>query len=189
MAAHSSSLVAEGGVPSSIRVTNSEWGPCGSADQIGDRRNFITRDPYSGQPRIWGSSNILIENNVFQDMLRERSGDHWECMSGDSNTDVTFRGNRFYNCEQYGIALPGKHSGNLDLREQLVRIRDAFHAQVRPVGLLGERVMRYNAFGPGQALNNEEGGSANGHVTVIGNIPVDVVLLPVVDISGDHDSW
>lgn len=160
-----------GNNPSNITVKNSDWGPCGSQGQNGDCRNFYIGDGKSGQPRIWSTSNVLIANNVFHDMTREASGDHFECAwIGDGNNNVTFRGNHFYNCEQYGIALPGNMQGDWYFENNWFGYATHSMLKFGPLPPAGNVYIRFNSFGPGQALNNEEGGSANGHVFVVGNI-------------------
>jgi hypothetical protein len=91
-----------------IKVINSDWGPCGAEEIIGDCRNYYPGDGKSGQVRIISGTNLLFQNNVFHDMIMEPPfTNHFECifMNAGGLKNVTFRGNRFYNCQTNAIAL------------------------------------------------------------------------------------
>ena len=95
---------------SNVTIRNSDWGPCtpsGSFDGgPADCRNYYPFDPRSGQPRISAPTmNVLLENNAFHDMVADHAGAHWECLWVGGGRDVTFRGNRFDNCETNAVAL------------------------------------------------------------------------------------
>ena len=95
---------------SNVTIRNSDWGPCTPSGSFNggpaDCRNYYPFDPRSGQPRISAPTrNVLLENNAFHDMVADHAGAHWECLWVGGGRDVTFRGNRFDNCETNAVAL------------------------------------------------------------------------------------
>jgi Recombinase/Protein of unknown function (DUF1565) len=172
-----------------IRVINSDWGPCGAEAIIGDCRNYYPGDGRSGQVRIISGTNLLFENNVFHDMIMEPPfTNHFECifMNAGGLTNVTFRGNRFYNCQTNAIAL-GNGGSPANVAGTWLFENNWFGSC--PGGTAGGNgpyclnfthtpfdakvIVRFNSFAPGEYFGcesacNTEGG--RGTITAIGNI-------------------
>jgi hypothetical protein len=169
-----------------IKIINSDWGPCGSRAIVGDCRNYYPGDGHSGQVRIIEGTNLLFENNTFHDMYQERPGDHWECifMNSGGLTNVTFRGNRFYNCQTNAIALanggnPANVAGTWLIENNWFGscpggTRNGggpYCLNVTSLPVAAKIIVRFNSFAPGEYLGCESGcGDPQGRLRVVGNI-------------------
>lgn len=101
-----------------ITVRNSDFGPCNSPSGPAPHCSRVMIRNCSGTSTSCGlvtgpNSNILFENNTIHDYVCSNCGnpDHWECVFFDGGQNVTFRSNRFYNCELYDIAM-GENPGS-----------------------------------------------------------------------------
>jgi len=86
-----------------IKISNSDFGPCYSSGEP-------SCDSFFRQIVIANagtSQNITLEGNTIHDFRLTGAGDHFECIRMDGVTNLTFRGNRFFNCELYGTTSTG----------------------------------------------------------------------------------
>lgn len=173
-----------------ITVKNSDWGPCTPSGSFqgkpADCRNYFPGNGRSGQVRIISGTNLLFENNVFHDMIIDLEGAHWECifMDSDGLTNVTFRGNRFYNCETNAIAF-GSGGDPTNVAGTWLIENNWFGSC--PGGTAGGNgpyclnfthtpfdakvIVRFNSFAPGEYFGCESScGDPQGRLRVVGNI-------------------
>jgi len=170
-----------------ITVKNSDWGPCGAQAIIGDCRNYYPGDGYSGQVRIVSGTNLRFENNVFHDFVMEPPfTNHWECVAMDSGglRNVTFRGNRFSNCQTNAIALgnggnPAKVAGKWVIENNWFGSCPGGTASGNGPYCLNFThtpfdaiiTVRFNSFAPAEYFGCESGcGDPQGRLRVVGNI-------------------
>lgn len=101
-----------------VRVTGSDWGPCGSRGSVGECSHSGADDCdgsfFCDTGRTFIDDNfgfmangIYIEDNKIHDFLIENGADHWECLFNGGANNLEVRRNWFYNCETSGIANPG----------------------------------------------------------------------------------
>lgn len=159
--------------PNNVLIENSDWGPCGSRGDNDDCSGFWSNGTASqNQPRVWNSQNVTLRNNVFHDFTQENGADHFECnWIGEDSTNVSFIGNTYYNCVQYGIALPDTMAGTWIFDNNFFGL--CTHSCLKfggPGPPAATIYIRGNTFGPGQTLNNEGTGSAASTAFVYGNI-------------------
>jgi hypothetical protein len=124
---------------------------------------------------------------VIHDYLINRMGDHFECVFATSGTNVTWRYNRFFNCDTYDLRLVRESSGDA-FRNWLVENNWFGHSggiasqggnprrsAIVIAGGTSEILIRFNSFAPpsggtlGQSVVNE-GGQSNAGTRIIGNI-------------------
>ena len=173
-----------------VTVKNSDWGPCTPSGRFqgnpADCRNYFTGDGRSGQVRIISGTNLLFENNVFHDMIIDLQGAHWECifMNSVGLTNVTFRGNRFYNCQTNAIAL-GNSGDSANVAGTWLIENNWFGScpggtaggngpyclNLTSLPVAAKIIVRFNSFTPGEYLGCESGcGDPQGRLRVVGNI-------------------
>lgn len=112
-----------------VRITGSDWGPCGSRSIIGEcsHSGDDSCNPVGGESALEFCSTgrtfiddnfghmtdgIYIEDNIIHDFLIEpeippQDPDHWECLFNGGANNLEVRRNWFYNCETNAIANPG----------------------------------------------------------------------------------
>ena len=160
-------------------VRNSDWGPC---DAPGGPCYGISGF-YEGQNRIaechgcaTTTNNILIENNVVHDYtISPRSGAHSECFWINGGGNVTFRGNRIYNCTTTAWSI-GEHSRQLLTGTWVIegnwigKTHNASSLNLTQYPYTGRMIVRNNSFGPNSTLGTEEGGTDTGTMSAYRNI-------------------
>jgi chitodextrinase len=166
-----------------ITVSGSDWGPCPSPSHGSSANQCLG---YSGpqQTRIAPQSaasdtaDILIQGNVFHDHPAV-SPDHWECIYTTGGTNVTIRGNRFYNCQNSAsVFLDGEavHSllgGTWIVENNWFGFQGASSLGIGSNALPflnGQLIARFNSFAAGESVHSHGDEDANGTVTVVGNI-------------------
>ena len=179
-----------GGGGTNITVKNSDWGPCTPSGRFqgepADCRNYFPGDGRSGQVRIIGGTNLLFENNDFHDMVIDLPGAHWECifMNADGLRNVTFRGNRFSNCQTNAIALGNNRNPNNVAGTWLIENNwfgscpggtaggnGPYCLNLTSLPVAAKIIVRFNSFAPGEYLGCEAGcGDPQGRLNVDGNI-------------------
>jgi hypothetical protein len=161
---------ATGNDANNITIKNSDWGPCGSQGIIGPcGRGMIHMSP----PHY--ASNITIENNTFHDFPIEAAGDHWECVWVEGASNVTFRGNKFWNCITNAIALPATAMyGNWYFENNWFGkaggVNYALKFGTNSTAPAGNIYVHFNSFAPGWMVGDEGIGNGHGKISVIGNI-------------------
>ena len=162
-----------------VTVRNSDWGPC---DAPGGPCYGISGF-YEGQNRIaechgcaTTTNNILIENNVVHDYtISPRSGAHSECFWINGGGNVTFRGNRIYNCTTTAWSI-GEHSRQLLTGTWVIegnwigKTHNASSLNLTQYPYTGRMIVRSNSFGPNSTLGTEEGGTDTGTISAYRNI-------------------
>jgi PA14 domain len=159
-----------------VTVRDSDFGPCNSSPPSFCSRAFVN-DDRGNDPTA--TRNVLIERNVFHDFRINVSGDHWECMFTTGGTNVTIRGNHFYNCETYAIATgarPYSDYENWVIENNWFGRTCCFGTSDRSSSIVmggsvpvSDMLIRFNSFAPGQAVVTE-GGTVGPNVRVLGNI-------------------
>jgi hypothetical protein len=171
-----------------IKIVNSDWGPCTPSGSFqgrpADCRNYYPGDPSTGQPRLSGVRGLVLQNNDFHDMIIDVRGAHWECLWIAAGTDVTFRGNRFYNCQTNAIAL-GDYGNDANISGTWLFENNWFGScpggtatgngpyclNVTSLPMAAKITIRFNSFAPGEYLGCEGGcGDPHGRLRVVGNI-------------------
>ena len=172
-----------------VTVRNSDLGPCNSSPPGFCSRIFIN-DGRGVEPTA--TRNVLFENNVIHDFRINASGDHWECIFSTGGTNVTIRGNHFYNCDTYAIATGARSwsvydnwviENNWFGRTCCFGTSDRSSAIVMggPVPV-ASMLIRFNSFGPGQSVVTE-GGTVGPNVRVLGNILGAKTCVPGISYS------
>jgi hypothetical protein len=159
-----------------VTVKNSDLGPCPSSGPGTCSRIFVLDASKAGEPP---TTNVLFEGNTIHDFtITPGSGDHWECVFAAGGTNVTFRGNKFWNCETNAMAIgPGGCACGTYLNWV---IDNNWFGRTCCFGTSNRNtavnitsnilvLVRFNSFADGQTYVNE-GGSSTPNVRVIGNI-------------------
>jgi hypothetical protein len=167
-----------------ITVSGSDWGPCPSPSHGSSANQCLG---YSGpqQTRIAPQSaasdtaDILIQGNVFHDHPAV-SPDHWECIYTTGGTNVTIRGNHFYNCENTAsVWLDDSTKSHLAGTWLFEMNRFGQRRSPSAIGLAqlpferGRLLVRMNTFAPGQGVRYHDGvsrGADSASVHVVANI-------------------
>jgi chitodextrinase len=159
-----------------VTVRDSDFGPCNSSPPGQCERVFILDGRGAGESP---TTDILFENNRIHDFVISAPGDHHECMFTTGGTNVTIRGNRFWNCHTYAIATGGRSYSDYDnwiIENNWFGRTCCFGTSDRGSAIVmggpvpvSDTLIRFNSFGPGQAVVTE-GASVGGNVRVLGNI-------------------
>jgi Recombinase len=96
--------------PHDVQILNSDWGPCPSSGSSGcaNVQSFIETNDSEKQR----TANVVVRGNRFHDFDIIVDGDHFECLFVTGGTNVTIEGNRFDNCETYGLLLAPRDWAN-----------------------------------------------------------------------------
>lgn len=168
------------GAGNHITVRDSDWGPCyantTSACQNGGGGGtyvqIVIADYIDGS-----TSDITLEGNTIHDFTYSDPA-HFECIRTDGVHNLTLRGNFFHNCSLYGLTFRldgatliennwfastcfGGTNPQCGRGSSIVNLGDS----------TGTVIIRFNSFGPGEAIADE--GSPTGNTQnrfVIGNI-------------------
>jgi chitodextrinase len=172
-----------------VTVRESDFGPCNSSPPGFCSRAFVN-DDRGNDPTA--TRNVLLERNVFHDFRINVSGDHWECMFTTGGTNVTIRGNHFYNCETYAIATgarPYSDYENWMIENNWFGRTCCFGTSDRSSSIVmggsvpvSDMLIRFNSFAPGQAVVTE-GGTVGANVRVLGNILGAKTCVPGISYS------
>jgi chitodextrinase len=158
-----------------VTVRNSDFGPCNSSPPGSCARVMILDDNRDPTP----TQNILLENNTIHDFVISAAGDHWECIFATGGTNVTIRGNHFYNCETYAIATGARDYSSYEnwlIENNWFGRTCCFGTSDRGSAIVmggpvpvKDTLIRFNSFGPGQSVVTE-GGTVGPNVRAVGNI-------------------
>ena len=168
-----------------LTVQNSDFGPCDTLGQPfngqpADCRSNLGGGTGEGKNKICcGPPNhVLIENNVFHDYIYHGGGPHFECWWIAGGANVTFDGNKFYNCQTNGVSLgdqgnDANTSGTWYFQNNWCS--NSLNQGCFKFGQLpyaATMVFRFNSFAAGRTITNEEPTNiANpNEIYVIGNV-------------------
>jgi hypothetical protein len=170
-----------------VTVRNSDFGPCnspaGPAPQC--ERFFIldaSKDTNGGDSCGCVTHDILIDHNTIHD-YEITNPDHWEALFATGGTNVTIRGNKFYDNEIYHISIGENAYGNFNgwtiENNWFGRVCNSCesgtlrNSAVKFGGreTIDNILVRYNSFTPGAAIVNEDAGNVTlNNVRSVGNI-------------------
>ena len=182
------SIGISGSSTNGVTVQNSDFGPCDTYGnpfngQAADCRSSQLDGPGEGKNKICcggpsGPSNILIKNNVFHDYIYHGGGPHFECWWIAGGHNVTFEGNKFFNCQTNGVSLgdfgnDSNTSGTWIFRNNWCS--NSLNQACFKFGQLpyaATMIFRFNSFTPGKTIGDEEPwtGGALGRVIISRNI-------------------
>lgn len=159
-----------------VTVKNSDWGPCNSSGDTNCETFFSRQIVIENSD---ATSDIVIENNRIHDFLLTGANDHFECIRTDGGTNVTVRGNRFWNCEIYAMTITNPAGswviennffGRTSCCATTPPQADRSSSIVLGDATSGARVaIRNNNFGVNQTVVSE-GATGFGSVSIVGNI-------------------
>ena len=178
------SIAVSGTGTSDITIQNSDWGPCdtyGNAfnGQPADCRSDNLSTPGEGKNKICcRASNIVIENNTFHDYIYHGGGPHFECWWIAGGTNITFDGNKFYNCQTNGVSLgdmgnDANTAGTWYFQNNWCS--NSLNQGCFKFGQLpyaATMIFRFNSFAAGRTITNEEPTNiANpNEIYIVGNV-------------------
>jgi chitodextrinase len=183
-----------------IRVLGGDFGPCDSSGPSACReRMWITSD---NRVAHGVTRNVLIEGATIHDYSITGAGDHWECMYTTGGENVVLRGNKFYNCAIYAIAVGPRDWSKYDpwliennwfgLACNTPNNQPAVGCgTARPSAIMlggtsfeagGDIVIRYNSFADVSTVNTEGNQGLSSKIKILGNIlgSIDGACLPNV---------
>jgi len=165
-------------------IENSDWGPCDGAHADPARTgestlcngdNFPDSVGAEGKNKINdGANNSVLRHNVIHDFTRSNSAVHFECIWSNGGRSVTVEGNSFYDCNTNALSMGnGGQTFSASPPAQGTWIfQNNICANIENTGCLKfgqlsynaagsfHMIIRFNSFGPGVAVTNEEHGSA-----------------------------
>ena len=152
-----------------VTVQNSDFGPC---DTYG---NPVNGEPASCRSNLSGGlgegknkiccgppNHILIENNVFHDYIYHGGGPHFECWWIAGGNNVTFDGNKFYNCQTNGVSLGDQGNDANTSGTWIFRNNWCSNSLNQACFKFGQlpyaatMIFRFNSFAPGKTIGDEE---------------------------------
>jgi hypothetical protein len=175
-----------------VTVRRSDFGPCNSSPPGQCSRVFILdARGISGETP---TKNVLFEDNAVHDFVINSAGDHWECMFTNGGTNVTIRGNRFWNCYTYAIATGGRSNSDYDnwiIENNWFGRTCCFGVKDRGSAIMfggdpgtSDTVIRLNTFIHGQGVV-QEGDVPATNIRVVKNILSNTGCIPGVRYSGN----
>jgi hypothetical protein len=181
--------------PDGITIRDSDWGPCTPSGsfrgQFSDCTTvFEQHTPGKngeGMNQIaQGARNVLVARNTIHDFIIDVTGAHWECFWINGGHNVTFRGNKLWNC-QTTVWSVGAHSGQSLTGTWYFEnnwiggaANSGTSLNFTQVPYSGSVIVRFNSFGPLQSSATEERERDAGTVRYVGNLfgRWDEVCLP-----------
>jgi hypothetical protein len=162
-----------------VTVRNSDFGPCDTAATNGCERVFVLecRGCGAGQGI---TQNVLFEGNTIHDYSISNS-EHFECVYTTGGTNVTFRGNKFWACDTYDLAIgmrgdvPAEYHNWLVENNWFGRAGDNSPVRASAVVFGGQlpatdTLVRFNSFAPGQTVTLEGPNGIGAGIRIVGNL-------------------
>jgi hypothetical protein len=175
-----------------VTVRNSDFGPCNSSPPGQCSRVFIL--DARGVSGETPTKNVLFEHNAVHDFVINAAGDHWECMFTNGGSNVTIRGNRFWNCYTYAIATGARSYSDYDnwiIENNWFGRTCCFGVKERGSAIMfggdpgtSDTLIRFNTFIHGQGVV-QEGDVLATNIRVVKNILSNTGCIPGVRYSGN----
>lgn len=174
-----------------MRIENSTFGPCYSGRILtGECDNNSKVDSgYDSGGSAYTTTGVDIVDNTFHDYLN--NGDtHFECMFMVGGTDITFNGNHFAHCQNYGIFIQpysGQPYNKIVIENNsFYKTRDDAGSTIYAVdfggngGNISNMLIRDNRFAPDEGVTEDGGPLVGTNDRVIGNVGGDYWYEPCI---------
>jgi hypothetical protein len=162
-----------------VVIRGGDYGPCMSSVEPCSNSKI---DKAGGSQR---NANILIEGAAFHDYRVGKPGDHFECLFVRGGTNITLRGNKFWNCDFYDVFVQhaGERIAGLQIENNWFdkpwngnpedpRRDRATGIEFSPRGVPFEDVLiRYNSFfATGISVNGDGDGTVYSNFRILANV-------------------